>query len=201
LIENLFLPENEEFKERCIKTVNEALNQGKIDKGELFDKLEVIENGKSYKKDKKDNRWVDSDKIMQQFGTKIDIKCLIILLLKESESLNMISKEAIKSFLDCINREEKNIQKQSLPSPAKKLTHSKFDEYKNSEKQREENMKATPNDLQVNKDFFIRLADFMFTNDLTLYQIIHTKIYVIEIQGFLLSLLFFDRLWQKNVKF
>ena len=162
--------------------MKDVLSQGKIDKDELFDKLETIKSGKSYKKTDRSSRWVDSDKLMEQFGTKIDIKCLIIILLKESESLHVISKEAIKSFLDCINREEKNIKKQNFPSPSKKLNHSKFDEFKSSEKQHEEEMKATPKDLQVNKDFFIRLADFMFTNDLTLYQIIHTKIYVIEIQ-------------------
>lgn len=37
--------------------------------------------------------------------------------------------------------------------------------------------KAAPNVLNLNKQFFVRLADFMFNNDMTLYQIIHKKIY------------------------
>ena len=56
----------------------------------------------------------------------------------------------------------------------------------------------------MNKEFFVKLADFMFNNDLTLYQIIHKKIYDKMFNGreyeLISSKVFFDILSDRGIK-
>ena len=80
----------------------------------------------------------------------------------------MISGKQIKIFVNMIKSKSSGDQ-----NPPKK-----FDEFEeDSASMSTDSAKAAPNVLSLNKQFFVRFADFMFNNDLTLYQIIHKKIY------------------------
>jgi predicted nucleotidyltransferase len=65
-----------------------------------------------------------------------------------------------------------NIQVGQLKNKEKNKEESKL-----SFTGRQEEYKATAEDLKLNHQFFVKLAEFMFNNDKTLYQMIHSKIY------------------------
>ncbi|CAI2383697.1 unnamed protein product [Moneuplotes crassus] len=116
-------------------------------------------------------KWVSKnefEKTLSNIPMDVNMKCLLIKLLRESNSLHMISGECIKKFVNLINSKSKHHHR-----PDK--SYEEFEE--DSASISTDSAKAAPNVLNLNKNFFVRLADFMFNNDLTLYQIIHKKIY------------------------
>ena len=116
------------------------------------------------------------DKTMSQISMDINLKCLIVMLLRESKSLQLISKKSIKSFIDRINNEEKDYGR-SASVTSKSCDITDYDDFNENQQKEEQQYESNLQDLSLNKKFFVRLADFMFNNDLTLHQIIHTKIY------------------------
>ena len=117
------------------------------------------------------------EKTVANLNMDINIKALMIMLMRDSNSLSFISADAIRNLKENIQREEKNFARSEVQTvPVIKQVHqTKFDEFNSMQKELKE--KSSVVDLQTNHNFFMKLAEFMFNNDLTLYEIIHTKIY------------------------
>jgi hypothetical protein len=153
LIESFFnSSDNDAFRSRFLNEMLDLVHVGNITKNEF-------------------------EKTMGSIPIDINMKSLLISLLRESNSLYNISGESIKGFVDLIKKEEKNFPKSISMRSIRDASPSKYEQYVSMHKQATEEVKSTPEDLNVNKNFFVKLADFMFNNDLTLYQIIHLKIY------------------------
>jgi hypothetical protein len=151
LIESFFLPQNEGYRIRFLNEMNDLKHIGNVTK-------------------------IEFEKTIGSINLDINLKSLIIMLLRESESLHTITGEAINDVVELIKKEEKSLHKSSGPSMlSSKPKQNPYDEYKSSQKKEE--TKVSSEDMNLNRSFFVRLAEFMFNNDLTLYQIIHTKIY------------------------
>ena len=139
------------------------------------------------------------ERTISSINMDINIKTLMIILMRESNSLHNISGDAIKGVLETIKKEKQtkmpkgrapNYTNKKRSSDQKAQPRSNIavgqlngkkpaqpPQQKLSFTGRGEEYKATGEDLKLNHQFFIKLAEFMFNNDLTLYQMIHTKIY------------------------
>lgn len=143
LIDSFFTPENQNYKPRFLSEMNDLSFVEKVSKNEF-------------------------EKTMANIPFDINMKCLVVKLLRESDSLHMVSGKKIKNFVNSIKSKS---NKHLVPK-------KKFDEFEeDSASMSTDSAKGQPNFLSLNKQFFVRFADFMFNNDLTLYQIIHKKIY------------------------
>jgi hypothetical protein len=167
LIESFFIPENDPYRSRFLNEMSDLVHVGNITKNEF-------------------------GKTMGSIPIDVNMKSLLISLLRESDSLFNISGESIKAFINTIKKEEKNIdtikkEEKHIDSESSSKTSSKtsssneiiseYDQHVLMNKKATDSTKATPGDLNLNTNFFVKLADFMFNNNLTLYQIIHTRIY------------------------
>ena len=116
-------------------------------------------------------------KTIVNLNMDINIKTLMIMLMRDSNSLNFITSDAIKSLKDLILKEEKNFVKPNIQvSPMSKPAYpTKYDEFTSTQKEIKEN--ASVIDPGVINNFFLKLAEFLFSKDLTLYEVIHTKIF------------------------
>ena len=147
------------------------------------------------------------ERTISEINLNINIKTFMIVLMRDSNSLQNISGDALKNMLDVIRHEQLSKSGKSLQSrinnPSamrqfmdkekmkstdlktfEKSSSIKISQLKSPKKnsktltgRMDKDQKATPEDLKLNHNFFVRLAEFMFNNDLTLYQIIHKKIY------------------------
>ena len=101
----------------------------------------------------------------------------MIMLMRDSNSLIFISAEAIKSLKELLSKEEKNFAKPNIQvsSMSKPAYPTKYDEFTSTQKDAKENIGMI--DPQVINSFFLKLAEFLFNKDLTLYEVIHTKIF------------------------
>lgn len=151
LIESIFLPQNERYRIRFLNEMADLKHVGSVTKAEF-------------------------EKTIGNINLDINLKSLIIMLLRESESLHIITGEAINDVVELIKKEEKSLHKNSGPSALNsKPKQNQYEEYKSAQKKEE--TRVSSDDMNLNRSFFVRLAEFMFNNDLTLYQIIHSKIY------------------------
>jgi hypothetical protein len=161
LIESFFIPENDPFRSRFLNEMSDLVHVGNITKNEF-------------------------EKTMGSIPIDVNMKSLLISLLRESDSLFNISGESIKAFINTIKKEEKNKDNSKSisassssiePSISSNEPMSEYDQHVLMNKKATDSTRATPGDMNLNKNFFVKLADFMFNNDLTLYQMIHSKIY------------------------
>ena len=99
------------------------------------------------------------------------------MLMRDSNSLIFISAEAIKSLKELLLKEEKNFAKPSIQVSlmSKPAYPTKYDEFTSTHKEAKENIGMI--DPQVINSFFLKLAEFLFNKDLTLYEVIYIKIF------------------------
>ena len=87
--------------------------------------------------------------------------------------MSTITGGAIQKLIDRI----KNLSK-SFKRPDDQYGSNMEIEVSNLENEDDEaQMRNSQLEMNLNHNFFVRLAEFVFSNDLTLYQIIHPKIY------------------------
>ena len=113
------------------------------------------------------------EKTVTNLNIDINIKTLIIMMMRESNSLTTINGSAIKILINRI----KNLSKNFKTSDVQYGSNWDIDVSNLENEDEETQMRNAQLELNLNHNFFMRLAEFMFNNDLTLYQIIHPKIY------------------------
>lgn len=105
----------------------------------------------------------------------------------------------IKSFEELIRQKDDLIR--YLESQLKRYTKEKNEELQKvmKEQQALKNQNLDPGDNQeqaIAQEFFIRLAHFLFKKKLTLYQVIHSKIFDKMINGNEVELISVDHFWR-----
>lgn len=174
LIQSFFLPENSKLFNRFISELEDLSHVKFLSKSEV-------------------------ERTISNLGMDINMKTLMIQLMRDSNSLQNITGDALRAMIELIRREE---NARSPNSKSKTNNTTAFLQISENKKQsmdaktaqkgdkgdaevsksnsifkKDTEYRPTQDDLKLNHGFFVRLAEFMFYNDLTLYQIIHSKIY------------------------
>lgn len=151
-ITEFYSQKNDANRSRFMNEINDLMHVGKVSKNEF-------------------------SKTIVNLNMDINIKTLMIMLMRDSNSLLFISAEAIKSLKELLLKEEKNfarpnIQVSSMSKPAQP---TKYDEFTSMQKEAKENLALI--DPKIMNNFFLKLAEFLYNKDLTLYEVIHIKIF------------------------
>lgn len=107
LIESFYNSKNDSYRSRFINEMNDLIHVGKVSKNEF-------------------------EKTVANLNMDINIKALMIMLMRDSNSLSHISAEAIKTLREFIYREEKNHNKSTetqIVPIIKQAPQTKYDEF------------------------------------------------------------------------
>lgn len=107
LIESFFSPQNDPYRPRFINEMHDLMHVGKVTRTEL-------------------------EKTVTHLSMELNVKALMIMLMRESNSLNYITAEAIKAIVETIHKEEKKKStKSSIPTPVVKQQSApeKYEEF------------------------------------------------------------------------
>ncbi|CAI2382407.1 unnamed protein product [Moneuplotes crassus] len=187
-------------KENCDSTSSETLNAnelqrkieeivgsyriyGKEEERNLIDAFFTVENRKytpRFLNEMVDLSYIekvsikDFENTLSRIPFNLNMKFLSIRLLRESNSLHLISGECIKIFVDLIKSKK-------IPIKTQIRSYDEFDE--DSASMSTDSAKGIPNLNTEDKNFFERLADFLFKKEVTLDQVIRKKVYTKMVNG------------------